>query len=151
VLGRGEDLGPVPGQGHHGAVGVAHSDVSGAVMNPEMYAYRVKNTGEVSPVYLQLLLRTNSSRELLEGMITGTSNRTRLESAEQLLGLPIPPLPTLDEQEQIAAIFVQSVDATKAAEDLRRSAETAAAQVWDNPAVTGHGLVESESLCGKQV
>lgn len=117
----------------NGAVGVAGSDVTGLVMSKEMYAYRVKSPSTASAQYLQLLMRSVAARELLEGMTTGTSNRTRLESAEQLLDLPIPPLPDLPEQERIAAEFRSSLERRSEADQLQRQAEQEASLLWGVP------------------
>ena len=59
----------------HGAIAVAGPDVDGTVLSEEMFAYRVKDPSIASTVYLQLLIRTPAARELLEGMITGTSKK----------------------------------------------------------------------------
>jgi type I restriction-modification system DNA methylase subunit len=114
----------------HGSLAVAGLDVDGMVMSSEMYPYRVKDPRKCSAVYLQLLLRSTGARQLLEGMTTGTSNRTRLESAEQLLNLPIPPLPSIDEQHETERTFSLSVDATRTATETRLEAESEAASVW---------------------
>jgi len=113
-----------------GSVAVAGADVDGMVMSLEMFAYRVKNPSEASPVYLQLLLRSRPARELLEGMATGTSNRTRLESAEQLLRLPVPPLPSIGQQRKVAETFDRSIAARRAALDSQEEAEATAAEAW---------------------
>jgi hypothetical protein len=87
----------------HGAVGIVPQELDGLVMSKEMFRYRVRSGSDVVPEYLQLLLRTRVAQELLMGLATGTSNRTRLESPEQLLALPIPPLADQKTQEEIAA------------------------------------------------
>ncbi len=114
----------------HGAVAVAGADVDGCVMSAEMYAYKVKDPRKTSAVYLQLLLRTQGARQLLEGMTTGTSNRTRLENAEQLLELPMPPLPPRAEQLKTAKAFERSVVAGREAREAREEAESEAAAAW---------------------
>jgi type I restriction-modification system DNA methylase subunit len=114
----------------NGSVAVAESDVDGMVMSLEMYAYRVRAGASASPVYLALLLRSEPARELLMGMVTGTSNRTRLESPEQLLQLPIPPLPDIDDQRRIAEQFARAINRRREAEVARRDAEAAAAVAW---------------------
>jgi hypothetical protein len=117
----------------NGAVAVAGPDVDGLIMSAEMFAYRVKDPKVTSPVYLQLLVRSKAARELLEGLTTGTSNRTRLESAGQLLELPIPPLPAIEEQRRIAKGFQRSVAARTAATDSQAEAEDAVAGHWPEP------------------
>jgi predicted RNA methylase len=76
-----------------GAVGMADADVDGLVMSQEMYAYELKDGVDAELAYIALLLRSPTAREMLMGLVTGTSNRTRLETPEQILTLPIPPLP----------------------------------------------------------
>lgn len=86
----------------NGAVAVAGKDVDGQVLSKEMFAYRVRPGAPLLAEYLVVLIRTNAARTLLEGLTTGTSNRTRLESAQQLLELPVPALPSPDEQREAA-------------------------------------------------
>lgn len=114
----------------HGSMAVAGPDVDGLVMSGEMYAYRARCPQTTSAVYLQLMLRTEGARHLIEGMITGTSNRTRLESAKQLLDLPMPPLPPLDAQREAEDLFARSVEAGRLSRDTREQAESAAATAW---------------------
>jgi type I restriction-modification system DNA methylase subunit len=85
-----------------GAVGIARDDTAGMVMSSEMHAYRIKEGVKAVPEFLLLVLRTKTANEMLWGLTTGTSNRTRLESGAQLLALPIPPLPPLAEQKRQA-------------------------------------------------
>ncbi|MDP9885498.1 hypothetical protein J2W21_003021 [Sinomonas atrocyanea] len=86
----------------NGAVAVAGDDVHGLVMSKEMYAYRLREgaSERASLEYIQILLRSDAAKEMLLGFTTGTSNRTRLENAEQLLEFPIPPLPEMAEQNE---------------------------------------------------
>jgi type I restriction enzyme M protein len=113
-----------------GAVAVAGSDVDGMVMSQEMYSYHVKDPLRASVVYLQLLLRSRAARELLEGLITGTSNRTRLENPEQLLDLPIPPLPPIDEQMQVARIQAAAFESRRESQDYERKVAETVEAVW---------------------
>lgn len=114
----------------HGSIAVAGADVDGMVMSSEMYAYHVKKGSEVSPVYLQLLLRSPAAQELLWGMVTGTSNRTRLERAEQILELPIPPIPSIDEQYAVVRPFTESLVTRRTAFEMQQHAEDAVASTW---------------------
>lgn len=114
----------------HGSVGVAGADVAGAVMSPEMYAYRVKDASAACAGYLALILRSRQALDLLEGMSTGTSNRTRLESAEQLLDLPVPPLPPIAEQRKVASLFDESVSTHRLGGEMKAEAEFAASTAW---------------------
>ena len=113
-----------------GAIAVAGSDVDGMVMSQEMFSYHVKDPSRASAVYLQLLLRSHAARELIEGLITGTSNRTRLENPWQLLHLPIPPLPPIDEQMQIASIQIASIESRRASEDYEHKVAETIEAVW---------------------
>jgi type I restriction-modification system DNA methylase subunit len=87
-----------------GAIGVVGADSDGLVVSKEFFTLRVKDTlsGQVEPEYVVRLLRSSKMRAIIEGAITGVSNRTRIESAVELLRLPIPPLPSLDVQQDIA-------------------------------------------------
>ena len=115
-----------------GAIAVAGSDVDGMVMSEEMFSYHVKDPSRASAVYLQLLLRSHSARELMEGLITGTSNRTRLENPWQLLHLPIPPLPPIDEQMQIANIQMASIESRRESEDYQHKVTATIEAVWQH-------------------
>jgi type I restriction enzyme M protein len=118
----------------HGAVGVVPAELDGLVMSKEMFRYRVRSGSDAVPEYLQLLLRTTVARELLMGLVTGTSNRTRLESAEQLLALPIPPLPELKVQEELATQVREAHELrVRALENLENAHESANAG-WGQPA-----------------
>jgi type I restriction-modification system DNA methylase subunit len=77
----------------NGSVAIAGPDVDGCVLSKEFYAYRVKKGVSASPEFIAVLLRSQFSRKLIAGLVSGTSMRTRLESAEQLLELPLPSLP----------------------------------------------------------
>lgn len=90
-----------------GAVGIARDDTAGMVMSSEMHAYRIKPGVDAVPEFIQLILKTRTANEMLWGLTTGTSNRTRLESAEQLLALPIPPLPDVAEQQRQADELIE--------------------------------------------
>ncbi len=114
----------------HGSVAVAGSDVDGMVMSIEMYGYCVKDHNAASAVYLQLLIRSSGARQLIEGMTTGTSNRTRLESAEQLLQLPIPPLPPIEGQRATAKKFERSLASYRSARETQREVEGNVAGLW---------------------
>jgi restriction endonuclease S subunit len=87
-----------------GAIGVVGKDCDGLVVSKEFFTFRIKENklAEVNAEYLVRVLRSSKMREIMEGAITGVSNRTRLESASELLKLPIPPLPEVSEQIKIA-------------------------------------------------
>lgn len=119
----------------NGAIAVAHDDVDGLVMSKEMYAYRIRPGVPADPDYVAALLRTDAARDLIHGLITGTSNRTRLQSAAQLLQVPIPPLPGLPEQQEAAATLRRARDLALEADRLRRRANADAARPWERVGV----------------
>jgi hypothetical protein len=57
----------------HGSIGVVDPDCDGIVVSKEYYILNAK-TG-VDPHYLVALLRTPAMRRMVEGTVTGTSNR----------------------------------------------------------------------------
>ena len=88
----------------NGSVGFAGRNVDGLVVSKEFYTLRLLPSAkdEVDPQYLALLLRTEHSRRLVAGLVTGTSNRTRVEDVDSLLSLPLPELPDLETQRALA-------------------------------------------------
>ena len=58
------------------SVAVAEADVDGMVMSGEMCAYGLREGAEASHRYLAWLPPSEAARELLIGMVTGTSSRT---------------------------------------------------------------------------
>lgn len=119
----------------NGAVGYAYRDVSGRVVSKEFYTLALKPecAGEVDPRFLALLLRTRHAREMVEGSVTGTSNRTRIESASALLNLPLPPLPAPEAQRAMVAEVERALKA-------RRNARVALARALD--AANSHWAAE---------
>jgi len=117
----------------HGSVALVREELDGLVLSKEMYRYRLKEGAGAIPEYLQLLLRTPVAQELLMGLVTGTSNRTRLESAEQLLELPIPPLPDTAVQEQVAAEVQEAHRLRRQALEQLSAAHNTANQEWRQP------------------
>nr|WP_274382973.1 N-6 DNA methylase [Methylorubrum extorquens] len=75
----------------HGGVGVVGADCKDMIVSKEFYILRAKEG--VDAHWVVALLRTPAMRRIVEGTCTGTSNRTRVESADVLMGLPIPPAP----------------------------------------------------------
>lgn len=98
-----------------GAIGVVGADCTGNVVSKEFFTLEVRPelVGKVAPHFIARLLRSPRMRAIIEGAITGVSNRTRIESAAELLKLPVPMLPSLTEQEKVAA----QVKAAFAAQD----------------------------------
>lgn len=116
----------------HGSVGYARGDVDEAVVSHEFYVLRVRDDleGVVDARFLALLLRTTRMRELVAGTVTGTSNRTRVESAEALLNLPLPELPAYTSQQAIAAEVDEAMSLEERAVDSLRSALKQANKLW---------------------
>ncbi|WP_027142391.1 N-6 DNA methylase [Mesorhizobium sp. WSM3626] len=87
-----------------GAIGVVQEDCDGLVVSKEFLVFRVKAEKEssVDAEYLVRILRSPKMRAILEGSITGVSNRTRLESPAELLKVPISPLPSIEEQKKLS-------------------------------------------------
>lgn len=75
----------------NGAVGVVGPECAGMVVSKEYYILRTKEG--VDTHWLVAVLRTPLVRRIIEGMITGTSNRTRVESPDALMRLRMPPAP----------------------------------------------------------
>ncbi|WP_152045266.1 restriction endonuclease subunit S domain-containing protein [Aureimonas psammosilenae] len=76
----------------HGSVGVVGDDCQAAVVSKEYCILPAKKG--VDPHWLVAMLRTPLVKRIIEGFVTGTSNRTRVESPEALMSLPVPPAPT---------------------------------------------------------
>lgn len=111
----------------NGSIAIAGPEADGLVLSKEFYPYRVKQDSPVPPEFITALLRSSSARKLIAGMVSGTSMRTRLENAEQLLRLPLPSLPTPSRMEAIAAKrrkWTQlQLEAADADESIKKSAE----------------------------
>ncbi len=82
----------------HGSVGVVGSDCEGAVVSKEYHILRAKKG--IDPHWVVAMLRTPLVKRIIEGLVTGTSNRTRVESPDALMGLPVPPAPTSKSQKE---------------------------------------------------
>lgn len=118
----------------NGAVAVAGPEVQGLVMSKEMCAYRLRPGVHAVPEYVQILLRAKAAREMLLGFTTGTSNRTRLERPEQLLSFPLPPLPSMEEQEEQAQALRDSYAMQREAQNRLDELIGAAQTVWGSHA-----------------
>ncbi|MET8719974.1 N-6 DNA methylase [Streptomyces misionensis] len=117
----------------NGAVAVAGDDVRGLVMSKEMFSYRVKRGVPAIPEYIQVLLRTKAAQEMLLGFASGTSNRTRLENTEKLLDFPLPPLPTLEEQQKKASLLKGAYEQQRRAQQQIDNLASEAQEVWGPP------------------
>ncbi|HEY0013016.1 MAG TPA: N-6 DNA methylase [Allosphingosinicella sp.] len=114
-----------------GAIGVVGEDCDGLVVSKEFFTLRIKPefADTIDPQYVVRVLRSQKMREIIEGAITGVSNRTRIESASELLRLPISPLPPFEVQravaERVQAAFKAQDEAAKLFRDLDRDLSAA--------------------------
>lgn len=108
----------------HGAIGVVGSDCDGCVVSKEYYVLRIKDDKKdaVLPEFLSTLLRSPRMQIIIEGLVTGTSNRTRVQDIQSFLELPIPALPPVKAQEQYAEQVKQAFALQDEAEATLRSA-----------------------------
>lgn len=74
-----------------GAIGVVGVDCDGLVVSKEFFTLRPKANAakSVLPEYVVCLLRSPRMREIIEGTVTGVSNRTRIEDIGRFLDLPL--------------------------------------------------------------
>ncbi|WP_447912998.1 hypothetical protein [Microbacterium phyllosphaerae] len=114
----------------HGAVAVAGAEMDGMVMSKEMFPYAVVDSERVLPEYVALVLRTPQMRAIIEGLVTGTSNRTRLSSPDEILSLRIPPLPPIDEQELLVAKLREAHESYRRTWTLLDSTAEQAEAIW---------------------
>ncbi|HEY9228775.1 MAG TPA: N-6 DNA methylase [Gemmatimonadaceae bacterium] len=125
----------------HGSIGYAQADVAERVVSKEFYTLRVRPEFEeqVDARYIALLLRTPHARELVAGMVTGTSNRTRIEDVDSLLGLPLPPMPAIGVQRTLAGQVATALERRRKARVALNTATIRANKVWEG------ALTEDES------
>ncbi|MGM1016152.1 MAG: N-6 DNA methylase [Actinomycetota bacterium] len=114
----------------HGAVAVAGADVDGMVMSKEMFPYDVRDDTRVLPEYVALVLRTPQMRAIIEGLVTGTSNRTRLSSPEEILSLRIPPLPSIEDQKLLVATLREAHESYRRTWTLLEDTADKAEAIW---------------------
>lgn len=114
----------------HGSVAVADASMDGLVMSKEMFPYVVRRGTGVLPEYMALLLRTDLAKTLIHGWITGTSNRTRLSDADQLLAIPVPAPPPLSEQRKIVRGFKLAAGHRTTADAESAKSAASVAGVW---------------------
>lgn len=116
----------------NGSVGFATEQVQDLVVSEEFDPIRVKHEREddVDPRYLALLLRTPNARELIAGTVTGTSNRTRVEDEEPLLGIPLPNLPPVQTQRALADRVDDALRTRRATSTALRKALSDADRAW---------------------
>jgi restriction endonuclease S subunit len=107
----------------HGSIGVVGPDCEDAVVSKEFYVLRIKDNqrAKVLPEFVVALLRSPRMRVIIEGTVTGTSNRTRIENIDTFLDLPIPQMPKKRVQKRYAktlhdAFEMQDISTRKLAE-----------------------------------
>lgn len=83
-----------------GAIGVVGRDCNRLVVSKEFYTLRVKqdHKSDVAPEYIACVLRSPPMQAIIEGTITGVSNRTRVESIDEFLNIMIPKPATFAKQ-----------------------------------------------------
>lgn len=119
----------------HGAIAVVNDDVVGQVMSKEMYAYRVRDGVDVIPEVIVMLLRSPQARAMLEGMVTGTSNRTRMSDAEQILDLLIPDPRSMALAEETVDALADAHESRARSMEALQQAEHLAEQAWGDAQV----------------
>lgn len=114
----------------HGAAAVAGADVAGLVMSKEMFAYRVKPGVDVLPKYVALMLRTRPVRDMILGLVSGTSGRTRVTDPQQILSVPVLKPPSRREQDAAVAIGDQAAEYRRQADERLAQATELVAASW---------------------
>lgn len=105
-----------------GAVGVVPEACAGMIVSKEYFVFRVRDDkkNQVLPSWAASVLRSHTMRSIVEGTITGVSNRTRVENPEVLLNLPINPPPSMEHQQELAGKLQKAFDAQdQAASDIQ--------------------------------
>ncbi len=76
----------------NGAIGIVPPQVPIATVTSEFPVYRIRKDVAVSE-YIQLVFRTQHFRRIINGMVSGTSGRKRVEpNSLEAVKIPIPPL-----------------------------------------------------------
>lgn len=98
----------------NGAIGIVPAEVPIATVTSEFPVYRIKKDVTLSE-YVQLVFRTEHFRRIINGMVSGTSGRKRVQP-DDLENVEIP-LPTLAEQKAIVARWRKAQDEIAAARE----------------------------------
>jgi hypothetical protein len=101
-----------------GAIGLVPASLDGHVVSKEfiVLAVRAPYVGAIEPGYLAAMLRSTSVREMINGVTTGVSNRTRIETPSVLLDLPIEKPPAHADQLVVWNRIMKVYDQLDAAE-----------------------------------
>jgi hypothetical protein len=122
----------------HGSAGVVGADCDEMVVSKDYFILRARDGYD--PHWLVSLLRTGAVRRIIEGTITGTSNRTRVESPEVLMSIRLPDAPGLKIQTQVGdalrAAHNHHYQMTEAIRKAEQKAAKAAALPFDMAAAT---------------
>jgi hypothetical protein len=103
----------------HGSVGLVGPECEGMVVSKEYYILRPKPG--IDAHWLAALLRT--VRRIIEGTITGTSNRTRVESPAVLMNLRVPGAPSRAAQQTADDALREAHPRYRSASEAVREAE----------------------------
>lgn len=98
----------------NGAIGILPDKFPVVTVTSEFPVYRIKKDVAVSE-YIQLVFRTEHFRKIINGMVSGTSGRKRVQP-DDLENVEIP-LPSLAEQKDIVLRWRKSQDAIAAAHE----------------------------------
>lgn len=98
----------------NGAIGIVPDELPVAVVTSEFPVYRIKKDIALSE-YILLVFRTGHFRRIINGMVSGTSGRKRVQP-DELENVEIP-LPTLAEQKAIVARWRKAQDDIAAARE----------------------------------
>lgn len=90
----------------NGAFGIVSKDLNGAVVTGDFPVFDF-DKGKLNPSYLQLLSCTESIIRFAQSCSRGTTNRQRID-VKQFLNMQIP-LPSLEEQNAIVAVYNESI------------------------------------------
>ncbi|MBI3656884.1 MAG: restriction endonuclease subunit S [Acidobacteria bacterium] len=96
----------------NGAIGIVPAEVPVATVTSEFPVYRIKKHVAL-PEYIQLVFRTEHFRRIINGMVSGTSGRKRVQP-DDLENVEVP-LPPLAEQKAIVARWQKAQQAVDAA------------------------------------
>lgn len=101
----------------NGAFGIANSEVNGAIITGNFWAYDV-DYSQVNPVYLSLITTTNQFINFCQKSSVGTTNRNYLQ--EDLFLAEKIPLPDIDTQKSLVSAYKEKI---KQAEILESQAK----------------------------
>lgn len=101
----------------NGAFGIANSNVDGAIITGNFWAYDV-NYSKIDPIYLSLITTTNYFIKFCQKSSVGTTNRNYLQ--EELFLAEQIPLPDIDIQKSLVSAYQEKI---RQAETLEKQAE----------------------------